>query len=293
MATKKRAINDTFLEALKTGEHKQIVDIVRGDDDLNLQLRGDCADVYYRSCEILKIDPSKENPYSISKSYNCPIAPGSNTSWKEYFMWAKQSIDDYNKGNDENFEGNIQQRLIQENNFFQSANGSDYFVIDSEYTIPKEDGRFDIVAAHWPENNRISGKAELAVIEIKAGEKAINNSAGIKKHFEDAKAYFKDRDGINEFCSDMEQVFAQLRELGLVRFGVNGNLHPVKFSRTDFQFIFVFADYHQASTQLPTALKEIDDKYLPFKLLFATASFMGYGLYDEGMLCLEKFKEHL
>jgi hypothetical protein len=67
----------------------------------------------------------------------------------------------------------------------------------------------------------------------------------------------------------------------------------MKLSRTDFQFIFVLADYNQQSAKLRTALEEIDDKDLPFTLLFVTASFMGYGLYDEGMLTLDQFRKLL
>jgi hypothetical protein len=44
---------------------------------------------------------------------------------------------------------------------------------------------------------------------------------------------------------------------------------------------------------LKTALTGIDEKALPFKLLFATSSFMGYGLYEEGIVPLGQFKKLL
>jgi hypothetical protein len=44
---------------------------------------------------------------------------------------------------------------------------------------------------------------------------------------------------------------------------------------------------------LKTALTGIDEKNLPFKLLFATSSFMGYGFYEEGILPLGQFKKLL
>jgi hypothetical protein len=91
----------------------------------------------------------------------------------------------------------------------------------------------------------------------------------------------------------MELVFSQLRELELVRFGKGGNPHQATFSLTECQFILVLANYNQHSTRLKTALTGIDEKNLPFKLLFATSSFMGYGLYEESIVPLGQFKKLL
>jgi hypothetical protein len=55
----------------------------------------------------------------------------------------------------------------------------------------------------------------------------------------------------------------------------------------------ILANYNQHSTKLKTALTGIDEKNLPFKLLFATSSFMGYGLYEEGIVPLGQFKKLL
>jgi hypothetical protein len=287
-----RALEAGFVNDLKTGIYAPIVDIVRMDDNLTLQLRGSYVNVYYKSHSILKIEPAnRENPYSIAKEYPCPITPDKETNWPEYFMQAKRAVDIHKK---DALEKDIQQRLIQENNFSRIANGTDYFIIDIEYTASDfRQGRFDAVAVCWPKNQRKSGKGlELAVIEVKAGEDAIDGSSGIQKHLDDASAYLSSNEKVG-FIKDMEKVFSQLRELELVRFGKDGNPHQAAFSQTECQFILVLANYNQHSTKLKSALAGIDDKGLPFKLLFATASFMGYGLYEEGMFPLDKFRELL
>jgi hypothetical protein len=273
-----RAISDDFLKALKDGEFSPIVEIVRKDVSLSLHFRGTYVTIYYKSCRILEINPMKENPFEIAEGYDCPVKPDKNTNWQDYFMRAKFAIDIHPKSS--GLEKDIQQRIVHENNFSRVSNGTDYFIIDIEYTESDfREGRFDMIAAFWPKNNRANGNnVKLALIEVKVGETAIDGSSGIIKHLEDAKQYLSS-DKIAEFVPDMEKVFTQLRKLELVRFGQTGNPHQVFFSKTDFQFIFVIADYNQNSTQLRTALADVTDNNLPFKLLFATASFMGYGLY--------------
>jgi hypothetical protein len=285
-----RAINGDFLEALKTGEHKNIVDLVRKDTSLSLQFRGTKVTIYYKSCRILEINPSGKNPYDISQEYKCPIIPNKSTEWREYFMSAKTAIDEY-PGN--SFEGDIKQRIVHENNFSSISNGTDYFIVDTEYTESGFGGRFDAVAAFWPRERRRNSKdLKLALIEVKAGEGAISGSSGIIDHLKDAKDFLSS-DRKSEFVLDMGKVFTQLRDLNLVRFGPESNPRPVSFSKTEFQFIFVLADYNQNSTKLQTALEGLKDEDLPFELRFATSSFMGYGLYKECMLTLTQFSKLL
>jgi hypothetical protein len=282
-----RTLNADFLKELKTGTYAEIVNIVRRDDNLTLQLRGTYVNVYYKSSSILKIEPSQNNPFSIDEGYACPIKPGKG-NWDDYFMQAKRSIDIHKK---DALEKDIQQRLVQENNFSRIANGTDYFIIDIEYT--KSDfrqGRFDAVAAYWPKDKRKSGDAELALIEVKVGEDTIDDPSGIKKHIDDANDFLSSNQKTS-FIDDMEEVFSQLRELDLIRFGKAGNPHRAKFSRSECQFILILADYNRNSSKLKSALAEINDDILQYKLRFATSSFMGYGLYADNMLPLDRFKE--
>lgn len=283
-----RAIDGNFLRALKDGEFSPIVKIVCKDDSLSLHLRGTYVTIYYKSCRILEINPDKKNPFEIDKGYECPIIPDKDTIWENYFMQAKSAIDKHKKAG---WEKDIQQRIVQENNFSRVSNETDYFIIDMEYTeSDSRDSRFDMVAAFCPRNKRSNGKnVKLALIEVKAGETAIDGSSGIIKHLNDAKSYLSS-ELTSDFVVDMEKVFSQLRDLDLIRFGQGYHHHPITFSKTEFQFIFVIADYNQNSTKLRTALEGLAANSIPFELLFATSSFMGYGLYTEGMLSLDQFK---
>lgn len=54
----KRSISESFLNSLKAGLFKSIVDIVRIDPSLDLEMRGDTVMVYYGGGKILTIhDP--------------------------------------------------------------------------------------------------------------------------------------------------------------------------------------------------------------------------------------------
>jgi hypothetical protein len=54
----KRSISESFLNSLKAGLFKSVVDIVRIDPSLDLEMRGDTVKVYYRGGKILTIhDP--------------------------------------------------------------------------------------------------------------------------------------------------------------------------------------------------------------------------------------------
>jgi hypothetical protein len=122
------------------------------------------------------------------------------------------------------------------------------------------------------------------------GEDAIDGQSGIKKHIDDANGFLSSNQKTG-FIDDMEEVFSQLRELGLIRFGKDGNPYKAKFSRSECQFILILADYNRNSTKLKSALDGISDDNLPYKLRFATSSFMGYSLYEDNILTLGDFKK--
>jgi len=89
----------------------------------------------------------------------------------------------------------------------------------------------------------------------------------------------------------MIDLFAQKRELDLIRLG-NGSPGDVETVANDVDFILLIAGHKPVKTKLSTIISGLS----PIKnanLKFATASFMGYGLYKESMLSLEQFKKLL
>ncbi len=284
---KSRALSDAFLKEMIIGRHRDITATVRADSDLMLCLRGDYVTVYYKSMQILRIN--ENGTYYIDGEYNAPN-PNDVTDWATYFRDAKCAIDAHNTS--EKLEKEIQQQIARENNSCGISNGTDYFVFDIEYAQPDGDFRFDALAVHWPRNHRKSGNdLQLAIIEVKVGESAIGGKSGMCKHYSDTARFIVELGNnpelSNAFLRDTEKVIQQLRCMGMWK---TDNPHPITMSLSHPQLIFAMANFNRNSTALAEPLSQIIQEHTDvskFDVLFASSSFMGYGLYNDCMLTLD------
>ena len=62
---KKRQISEKMLNAFLSGELSSLLEAVKKDDTLDLELRGDSVNIYYRGGSIFKIEEIN-NSFSIS-----------------------------------------------------------------------------------------------------------------------------------------------------------------------------------------------------------------------------------
>lgn len=300
---KPRALDDSFFNEFVCGKYKTVVDQIRQDDSLFLCLRGNYVSIYYKSLLILKIH--RNGNFYTDKHYEIQLPSSSDPDWQTYFKNAKVNIDEYNKKHRlEKLEKEIQQAIVRENNFCSVSNLTDYFIIDIEYTQKDSEARFDALGVLWPRNKRRSGKdLQMAFMEIKMGDKSLQGNSGVMGHYRSATRFVQeletDLDKKKFFFDDTEKVITQLRKLGLWKMNCNEN--RISFSRfAKPQLIFILADYNQHSTRLKTELDQVSN-YIetdlqnnpPLELLFATSSFMGYGLYEECMLDLSDFGEKI
>lgn len=291
---KNRSISERFFNELKSGKYQNILQAVKQDDDLIVCLRGDYITIYYKSMRILEI--SKNGKYDVDKNYGI-LPPNDATNWIEYFKNAKFAITSHNKSKQINkLEKEVQQAIVKENNASSICNETDYFIIDIEYTQSEFNGRFDALAVYWPKNKRKNGyDLQLAFIEVKAGNNAISGASGVAKHYKSVIEFLNNLTKNNEkeqFIQDIEKMITQQRDLGL--WNIPNNKHEITLSRLSKpQLIFILANYNQKSTALRNELNlfsNINKEYnneLPFELKFATSSFVGYGLYDSGMISLD------
>ena len=91
-----------------------------------------------------------------------------------------------------------------------------------------------------------------------------------------------------QFIQDIEKMIAQQRDLEL--WNIPHNKHEITLSRsTKPQLIFILANYNQKSTALRNELDKFSsiNSKPPFELKFATSSFVGYGLYGNGMITID------
>ncbi|MCQ2571657.1 MAG: hypothetical protein MJ165_01505 [Alphaproteobacteria bacterium] len=199
-----------------------------------------------------------------------------------------RGIDEWRSQHKEQPEKEIQQRIVMENNVFADAEATDYFIVDTEYTEPgtKDGGRFDAIALHWSRHMRKHKdyKPGLAFIEVKCNQGAIGGTSGVQKHLQDVAKYKI----TNDFYDELEDMIATLRELKLISIPGKKRLEIDRNKKT--QMIFALANYNPQSSVLYDNIKDIKEP-ANIDVLFATSSFIGYGMYDEHMVKLEDFKK--
>lgn len=292
-------------DSLLKGELKMLLDAVKQDDTLDLELRGDSVNIYYRGGSIFKI---KETPngYTLffdtkycethefhSVTHKLSASPSVAESVQNLPFY-KQCMDWYFHEHHE-YEREFQQVIARENNNHgKISNATDYFIVDIEYVDNnnevKDKSRFDMVAVKWLSESAVrknSTKISLALIEVKYGDGAIKGGAGIKAHFEKMKGFLADKAKVQALCEDMSEVFMQKCRLGLVDKLIETQYAKVKINSEEPEIIFIFADHDPASKQLSQEVREagpcLDHVFV------ANASHMGYGLYAENMRPLKEY----
>lgn len=283
-----RSIKDEFVNELKNGTLRQLLEYVRTDDTLNLELRGGEIILYYRGGALLTVVQDSYTFIGLSKEYRQSdtfIVP-SIENIEEYIPKAKHVIDVYvNTVKNHLGEKDIQQQIARENNYSVNSLDTDYFIIDTEY---QNFGRFDIVAIRWDSTSSsrkltaISPLPTLTIFEVKQGYKSIAGSSGMVSHINDFNRFICS-DGVDDFKTDMLNVFKQKCRLGLIRGIDKYRYEDINTVAKEIEFVFLLANYKSNSTQINKALKDIKE----CKFIYANA--MGYGLYARNIIDEKQF----
>ena len=315
----KRSISESFLNNLKAGLFKSIVDIVRIDPSLDLEMRGDTVMVYYRGGKTLTIhDPDLypnmkeagfltglDPKYSYKENSKQAIPLPHSSSILDYFAESKHIIDNYEwKVKEHLGEKEIQQRIVSENNSMVNADETDFFIADMEWAENSVlEGRADLIAFHWGHMEHRRKKLTMYLIEVKQGCDAIRTrestkkekvSPGLKKHQQDFYKLQNEKSLIKELKDDMLEVLRQKYCLGLVKgldhlfSQVDGKVTTTGISIEDeIHFVFLLANYLHYSDNLKNELEDMpDDSY------FFVSSFLGYGLFKDLVLTKAELKKH-
>lgn len=282
----KRAISKEFMEALLHGELAPVLELVKKDDSLDLEMRGKKIIIYYQGLKLFSITEESNEKYKyggMDKKYrrrkdgteiDLPILSIDNIG--DYIIKGKNVIDTYDMKS--HFEYEVKQMIVKENNRATTAKGTDFYVIDTEYKND-DNAQFDIVALHIKSDSLTRKKAiaSIAIIEIKQGEnslKTTQKNPGIHRHLEDFQKHISDNEKIKSFISDMKEILQKKYELGLIEGLSQPTVNKLSI-RDEIEFYIVLSDFKKASSLLQEELKTIDDE-----CKFFTSSFMGYGLYD-------------
>ena len=290
-----RKLSEEFINELKEGKFRPVLQAVLDDDSLDLELRGDCVIIYYRGGKLLTLNSNGtfealDSNYHESTTF-LNIVPCLD-KLEDYILRAKKIIDNYithAKKKNHLGEKEIQQMIIRENNYSPTDidASTDFFIIDTEYKDSSSNGQFDIIALQWnsTSSDHKQKNVELAFIEVKKGSdsNSINGSSGLLNHILDYKAFANPNNpAFCEFKKDMLSVFMQKVDLGLIPKAAKWM--PNK--KEDFnlseetKFYAILANYNPESSTLSNELNKMEEKGIT-DCLFFTSSFCGYGLYQE------------
>lgn len=300
-----RAISPTFMSDLRNGMLSQLLARVHSDRSLQMELRGRYLNVYYRGGNILRVEANGTG-YEVFFDLKYATAPlqlpqdhvttvSEVQAWLDCLPLLKNTMDIW-FGSHPKDERGVQQMVVYENNCSSWANGTDYFIVDIEYDN-RHGARFDLVALRW-DSDAAARKLQggylpiLAAIELKVGDGALSGNAGMVEHCRQWEDCFSDAAQVTAFKQEMLEVFRQKRELGLIP-ALDHNRNAVTNVAAEIEVMFLVANHDPSSRKLAAAVNAIRDRrkvHSPgVQVRFATAAFMGFGLYAQNVLPIDDF----
>lgn len=280
---------------------------LKRDHTLMLAIRKNYINIYYRGGNILRLSELSrgykaefDENYRLSGShYNVPESPKHITTkddsekWVESFAIRKIIMDEFfaEKGKSER---EFQQLIARENNNSSISGQCEYFIADIEFAVPNL-GRFDMLAIRWLAKDRKYGnKCRAALIELKYGDNALSNEAGMIEHLKDMETFISNNQNKTKLFQLIENRFNQLDQLGLLAFNKGKSNAKIKIEpNSKPELIFILANHNPRSTKLLNILNKISKlrNSEMYDLRFYVASFAGYGLHAECMHKLSDFKK--
>ena len=128
-----RHISQNFLNEFLNGSLKYILDYIHKDHTLDMELRGNEVTIYYRGGKLFSIREDGFELKYLDKKYIPNGLAINKRNIKDYIPEAKQCMDTWFATIKENWEKEIQQQIVRENNYSPTAEDTDYFIIDIEY----------------------------------------------------------------------------------------------------------------------------------------------------------------
>ena len=308
-----RTISENFLQNLheKDGTLYPILEKLHRDHTLQLAIRENYVNIYYRGGNILRITEMRKGMYQakFNQEYDkngrgLPNAPAviqnawDSEVWVATFPQRKDLMDEYFSAKSKS-EREFQQLVVRENNNSPVANSSEYFITDIEAANNCLGCRLDMLAVCWPASQRRrENHCCPAFIEMKYGDQALSNKAGLLKHLQDYRTFFADHSVYQNVIAAMQSQFEQLYMLDLLHVNRIEGHTVIQFDpECKPEVIFILAAHNPRSSKLRNILfsPELDDYAASplFDLRFFDASFAGYALHTDCMDDLETFRAKL
>lgn len=277
-----RILSEAFVNKLK-GEWKPLLDYILSDSDLDLQIRDNYINVYYKGGNILKINPRS---FEFDKFYfytDCNMErkthllkkaedgddkakhiiddldkkrdnlmrnlsyPLNHLKVECYFSQAKSIMEKWEETLNDILKISHKEKQEQQQIAIANRNDTDYAVLDLEYAVSRR-SEFAYNGGKGKKAPRFDiiaiHNGQLVVIELKKGMDATDGLSGIDSHI-DCFNHTIGRDEKGIFIEEMKGLLKQKQDLGILD-------KSLKINSVKPQFIFAFAD------------KNKEDKFIEF-----------------------------
>ena len=295
-----RGLSQHFLQSMTdpSGLLQPLVDCIRKDWTLDLQIRNNYVNIYYRGGNLLRVRLRKgqyiaEFEKNYAKKYIGTLLklPVTNNQARDLKHWIaaipthKAVMDQYFSAGG-GVEREFQQLIVRDNNMGKMGKASDIFICDIEYAL--KGSRFDMVGVQWPstgaDRKRQKGH-RLVLIEVKYGDSALRGGANLAKHIKDIDRFLGVPANLVDIKKEMVDVFNQKRRMKLI----NCSKDLVSFSDEPPIVMLILANHDPDSSILRNDLAKLPTPKKA-ELRFATSTFMGYGLFTPSLLTLSQLQ---
>jgi hypothetical protein len=237
---------------LKDGFLSGITKVVLNDKDLDLHIRDNYLNVYYKGNSLLRLVESNENRYIVDLhlkflegiTVSDLTDHGSTDQFIQKIPAIKENIIHHGKSS---LEIEYEQLIIRANNN-EMRNNTEYFIVDRQYALGRD--RIDLMGIFWPrEKRRKYQTVSPCVIEVKF---ALNTDIS-EVHNQLHRYYSLVKKNAEVIAKDLEKSFRQRLDLELYEQRKNRleAMKTLKFSRdvNQFQFILILVDYNPFSSK--------------------------------------------
>lgn len=250
-----RHLSPTFLDNLTNGFLAPLTARVRADKDLDLEIRDNYLNIYYKGNSLLQLAERTPGQYPLTihekftRGLALPAALTGSAEVEQFLAAVPQIKANISLYAGASLEVEYEQLIIRANNF-EPKSATEYFIIDRQYVAPGI-GRFDLTGIYWNRNQRRRGDVvQLCLMEVKFG---LNDD--IKDVDQQLQRYYEAiAADPASLAIEAQLQFRQKLELGLYN-QPKSRLEAMKTLTIsprleDIQFILFLVDYNPYSQKL-------------------------------------------